>query len=223
LNDAVELDDQLIAKSSPRLDFTYTPDSTLFLDKRSSKVLQSFLSLNPQTFMPGQESPVMPEMDQSKLPGKTFSVSKAPGLLTNCLAAVPLKHSFAAQNVNVPPEAPVKKQAICKSDCLQPEKQDAVDWDFWLTPKFSVERARHLLDEQFATRSSQTNKRLSQNLCPGTSQPIPGLSHYFQQAENARLSGHGSYTPAYGGFEDGLSAGCTSRRVADCTQKLETL
>ncbi|KAJ5752682.1 hypothetical protein N7520_009599 [Penicillium odoratum] len=51
------------------------------------------------------------------------------------LPAVSLKHSFAAQNVHVPPEAPVKTQAICKTDCLQAEKEDAVDWDFWLTPE----------------------------------------------------------------------------------------
>ncbi|KAI1828897.1 hypothetical protein CBS147337_10294 [Penicillium roqueforti] len=65
--------------------------------------------------MPGQELVAVPEMDRSKLP------------------AFPPKHSFAAQNVNVPPEAPVKTHAICKSDCLQSEKEDAVDWDLWLT------------------------------------------------------------------------------------------
>ncbi|KAJ5655050.1 hypothetical protein N7490_002053 [Penicillium lividum] len=112
--------------------------------------------------MPAQELLVMPEMDQSKLPGKSSSGSKVPALLTKCLATFSFKHSFAAENVNVPPEAPVKKQAICKPDCLQAEKEDAVDWDFWLTPKFSAEKARHLLDERFATRSLQTKKRLSQ-------------------------------------------------------------
>ncbi|KAJ5653028.1 hypothetical protein N7490_000031 [Penicillium lividum] len=55
------------------------------------------------------------------------------------LPAVSLKHSFAAQNVKVTPEAPVKKVAICQSDCLQSEKEDVVDWDFWLIPEFFSE------------------------------------------------------------------------------------
>jgi hypothetical protein len=61
--------------------------------------------------------------------------SELPALLIKPPAAVSPKHSFAAQNVNVPSEAPVKKQAICKFDCLQSETEDAVDWDFWLTPE----------------------------------------------------------------------------------------
>ncbi|KAJ5654785.1 hypothetical protein N7490_001788 [Penicillium lividum] len=67
--------------------------------------------------MPDQESLVVPEMERSKLP------------------AVSPKHAFAAHNINVTPEAPVKKEAIRQSDCLTSEKEDAVDWDFWLTPK----------------------------------------------------------------------------------------
>ena len=85
--------------------------------------------------MPGQELLVMPEVDRSKLPGKSIRGSRVLALLTNCLAAFLFKHSFPAENVNFPSEAPVKKQAICKSDCLQSEKEDAVDWDFWLTPE----------------------------------------------------------------------------------------
>lgn len=85
--------------------------------------------------MPGQESLVVPEMEQSKLSGKSMSGSQVPALLTKSLAAVSPKHAFAAQNVNVTPKAPVKKQAICKSDCVQAEKEDAVDWDIWLTPE----------------------------------------------------------------------------------------
>lgn len=97
--------------------------------------------------MPVQESPVVPEIDPSKLPGKSINGGKVPVLLTKFLAVVSFKHSFAAENVNAPPEAPVKMQAICRHDCLQFEKEDAVDWEFWLTPKFSAEKARHLLDE----------------------------------------------------------------------------
>ncbi|KAJ5655038.1 hypothetical protein N7490_002041 [Penicillium lividum] len=51
------------------------------------------------------------------------------------LPAVSLKHSFAAENVNVPQEALVKTHSICKSDYPQSEKEDAVDWDFWLNPE----------------------------------------------------------------------------------------
>ncbi|KAJ5654847.1 hypothetical protein N7520_009726 [Penicillium odoratum] len=68
-----------------------------------------------KTLMPVQGLSDVPEMDQSKLPAASF------------------KHLFATQNVNVPPEAPVKTHAICKSDCLQSEKEDVVDWDSWLT------------------------------------------------------------------------------------------
>lgn len=85
--------------------------------------------------MPGQESLAVPEMDRSKLPGKSISGSRVPALLTNCLAAVPLKHLFAVENVNVPPKASVKTHAICNSDNPQSEKEDAVDWDFWLNPE----------------------------------------------------------------------------------------
>ena len=37
--------------------------------------------------------------------------------------------------------------------------------------------------------------------------------------ENARLSGQGSYTPAYCGSKHSINAGYTPRRVADCTLK----
>ncbi|KAJ5903920.1 hypothetical protein N7504_006303 [Penicillium tannophilum] len=59
--------------------------------------------------MPGQKSLAMPEIDRSKLP------------------AFPPKHSFTAQNVNIPPEAPAKTHTICKPDYLQSEKEDAVN------------------------------------------------------------------------------------------------
>lgn len=85
--------------------------------------------------MPGQEFSIVPEIDRSKLPGKYINGSKVPILLTKYLAAVSPKHAFAAQNINTPAEAPVQKQAICKCDFLQSEKEDAVDWDFWLTPE----------------------------------------------------------------------------------------
>ena len=84
--------------------------------------------------MPGQKLLAVPEMDRSKLPGRSISGSKVPTLLTKFLAAFPPTHLVAAQNVNVPPEAPVKT-VICQSDCLQSEKEDAVDWDLWLTPE----------------------------------------------------------------------------------------
>ena len=85
--------------------------------------------------MPGQKSPVVLGIDPSKLPGKSINGSKVPVLLTKFLAVVSFKHSFAAENVNAPPEVPVKMQAICKHDFLQCEKEDAVDWEFWLTPE----------------------------------------------------------------------------------------
>ncbi|KAJ5654872.1 hypothetical protein N7490_001875 [Penicillium lividum] len=74
-------------------------------------------------------------MERSKLPGKSISGSKVPALLTKSFAAVSPKHAFAAHNINVTPEAPVKKEAIRQSDCLTSEKENAVDWDFWLTPE----------------------------------------------------------------------------------------
>ncbi|KAJ5938499.1 hypothetical protein N7466_001633 [Penicillium verhagenii] len=67
--------------------------------------------------MPGQESLVVPEMERSKLP------------------VISPRNVFAAHNVNVTAEAPIKKEAISQSDCLQSENEDAVDWDFWLTPE----------------------------------------------------------------------------------------
>lgn len=128
--------------------------------------------------MPGQKSLAVPEMNRSKLPGKSISGGKVPNLLIKLLAAFPPKHSFAAQNVSVPPEAPVKTHAICKSDCLQYEKEDAVDWISGSPPKHSVEKARHLSDERCATRFSQTKWLLSQITYHGLLQSIPGLSHF---------------------------------------------
>ena len=85
--------------------------------------------------MPGQELLVMPEMDRSKLPVKSISGSRVLALLTTCLVAVPLKHLFSAENVNARSEAPVKTHAICRSDYSQSEKENGVDWDFWLNPE----------------------------------------------------------------------------------------
>ncbi|KAJ5936543.1 hypothetical protein N7466_002993 [Penicillium verhagenii] len=55
-------------------------------------------------------------------------------VLTKPLRVFSPRNAFAAHNFNVTQEAPVK-EAIHHSDCLQSEKEDVVDWDFWLTPK----------------------------------------------------------------------------------------
>jgi hypothetical protein len=52
-----------------------------------------------------------------------------------CPAAVSPNLPCPVQTAEVAPKSPSKNERICQPDSPELEKEDAVDWDFWLTPE----------------------------------------------------------------------------------------
>jgi len=74
-------------------------------------------------------------MERSELPGKSISGSKVPALLIKPPAAVSPNPPHPVQKPEVVPKSPSKNDEICQPDSPDFEKEDAVDWNFWLTPE----------------------------------------------------------------------------------------